>query len=100
MIAGGQKSLTASDLNEARAAAQGAGAPQFLVAQLKANIGNPALIKLAQSKLMQSGISTTDPTYDQQLAAAYQQLMGIPGASTFTPPPINRNPGQALGQPQ
>jgi hypothetical protein len=71
-----------------------------LVAQLKANIGNPTLIKLAQSKLMQSGISTADPTYDQQLAAVYQQLAGIPGASASAPPPMNRNPGQALGQTQ
>jgi hypothetical protein len=100
LIAGGQRSLTAADLNDARAAAQGAGAPQVLVAQLKANIGNPTLIKLAQSKLMQSGISTADPTYDQQLAAVYQQLAGIPGASTVAPPPMNRNPGQALGQTQ
>ena len=100
LIASGQRSLTAADLNDARAAAQGAGAPQFLVAQLKANMGNPALIKIAQSKLMQSGISTTDPTYDQQLAAVYQQLAGIPGASAVAPPPINRNPGQALGQTQ
>jgi hypothetical protein len=91
LIAGGQRSLTAADLNDARAAAQGVGAPQVLVAQLKANIGNPTLIKLAQSKLMQSGISTADPTYDQQLAAVYQQLAGIPGASTVAPPPMNRN---------
>jgi hypothetical protein len=100
LIASGQRSLTAADLNDARAAAQGAGAPQVLVAQLKANIGNPTLIKLAQSKLMQSGISTADPTYDQQLAAVYQQLAGIPGASASAPPPMNRNPGQALGQTQ
>jgi hypothetical protein len=76
------------------------GAPQVLVAQLKASIGNPTLIKLAKSKLMESGISTADPTYDQQLAAVYQQLAGIPGASTVAPPPMNRNPGQALGQTQ
>ena len=100
LITGGQRSLSAADLSDSRALAQGAGAPQVLVAQIKANIGNQALIKLAQGRLMQSGISTADPTYDQQLAAVYQQLMNIPGASTVAPPPMNRNPGQALGQTQ
>lgn len=91
LIAGGQRSLTAADLNDARAAAQGAGAPQVLVAQLKANIGNPTLINLARNRLMQDGVSTADPTYDQQLAAVYQRLASIPGASTVAPPPMNRN---------
>ena len=36
--------------------------------------------------------------YDQLLAEEYQRLMGLAGASTVAPPPINRNQqGQPLG---